>query len=153
MIVCDTGPLVAAALSNDSYHVPCVKLFNDLHAAGRELLIPATVIAEVGYLLNRGAGPRAESLFLRSVAEGPFTAVDLIAADAGITDPDLTVTNNYDDGSQMLGSRGEPWQTIEDFDDPGEVQEIQLHNEHTSPDGGGFGPHYKSRNWPPLLPG
>jgi predicted nucleic acid-binding protein len=81
VIVCDTGPLVAAALSNDSYHLPCVKLFNDLHAAGRELLIPATVVAEVGYLLNREAGPRVESLFLRSVAEGIFTAVDLITAD------------------------------------------------------------------------
>jgi predicted nucleic acid-binding protein len=81
VIVCDTGPLVAAALSNDSHHLACVKLFNDLHAAGRELLIPGTVIAEVGYLLNREAGPRVESLFLRSVAEGVFTAVDLSAAD------------------------------------------------------------------------
>ncbi len=81
MIVCDTGPLVAAALSNDSYHLPCVKLFNDLHAAGRKLLIPATVIAEVGYLLNREAGPRVESLFLRSIADGDFTAVDLSTAD------------------------------------------------------------------------
>jgi hypothetical protein len=56
-------------------------LFNDLHAAGRELLIPATVVAEVGYLLAREAGPRVESLFLRSIANGDFTAVDLTAAD------------------------------------------------------------------------
>jgi hypothetical protein len=41
------------------------------------LLIPATVVAEVGYLLNREAG----SLFLRSIADGDFTAVDLTAAD------------------------------------------------------------------------
>ena len=68
-------------MSNDSYHLPCVKLFNDLHAAGRKLLIPATVIAEVGYLLNREAGPRVESLFLRSIADGDFTAVDLSTAD------------------------------------------------------------------------
>ncbi len=58
-----------------------MKLFNDLHAAGRKLLIPATVIAEVGYLLNREAGPRVESLFLRSIADGDFTAVDLSTAD------------------------------------------------------------------------
>ncbi len=57
------------------------RLFNDLHAAGRKLLIPATVIAEVGYLLNREAGPRVESLFLRSIADGDFTAVDLSTAD------------------------------------------------------------------------
>ena len=81
MIVCDTGPLVAVALSNDSYHLSCVSLFNDLHAARRKLLIPATVVAEVGYLLNREAGPRVESLFLRSIADGDFTAVDLNTAD------------------------------------------------------------------------
>ncbi len=99
MIVCDTGPLVAAALSNDSYHLPCVKLFNDLHAAGRKLLIPATVIAEVGYLLNREAGPRVESLFLRSIADGDFTAVDLSTADYART-ADLVV--KY--GSLPLGT-------------------------------------------------
>ncbi len=51
MIICDTGPLVAAALSNDADHAACVRLFNDMHAAGRDLLVPATVTAEVGYLL------------------------------------------------------------------------------------------------------
>lgn len=56
MIVCDTGPLVAAALTNDSDHKACVELFTALHAAGRELLVPATVTAEVGYLLAREAG-------------------------------------------------------------------------------------------------
>jgi uncharacterized protein len=81
VIVCDTGPLVAAALSNDTYHLPCVSLFNEMHAAGRKLLVPATVIAEVGYLLNREAGPRVESLFLRSIADGDLTAVDLTPQD------------------------------------------------------------------------
>ena len=81
MIVCDTGPLVAAALSNDADHATCVRLFNDMHAAGRELLVPATVTAEVGYLLAREAGARVESLFLRSLAEGDFAAVDLTATD------------------------------------------------------------------------
>ncbi len=81
MIVCDTGPLVAAALSNDADHAASVRLFNDMHAAGRDLLVPATVTAEVGYLLAREAGARVESLFLRSLAEGDFAAVDLTAAD------------------------------------------------------------------------
>jgi len=99
VIVCDTGPLVAAALSNDSYHLPCVKLFNDLHAAGRKLLIPGGFIAEVGYLLNREAGPRVESLFLRSIADGDFTAVDLSTADYART-ADLVV--KY--GSLPLGT-------------------------------------------------
>ena len=81
MIVCDTGPLVAAALANDADHAACVRLFNDMHAAGRDLLVPATVAAEVGYLLACEAGARVESLFLRSLAEGDFAAVNLTAAD------------------------------------------------------------------------
>ena len=62
--------------------------------------------------------------------------------DAGITDPDLTITDDYTGGRQMLGPHGEPWQHIEGLDDSGEVQQIQLHNGHSFPDGGGFGPHY-----------
>jgi len=81
MIVCDTSPLVAAALSNDADHAACVQLLTDMHAAGRDLLVRATVAAEVGYLLAREAGPRAESLFLRSLAGGDFPIVDLAAAD------------------------------------------------------------------------
>jgi uncharacterized protein len=81
VIICDTGPLVAAALSNDADHLACVKLFTSLHSAGTELLVPATVVAEVGYLLNREAGPRVESLFLRSLADGDFSIVELTVAD------------------------------------------------------------------------
>lgn len=68
MIVCDTGPLVAAALSNDKYHAACVDMFTSSHEAGAEFLIPAPVVAEVGYLLGREGGPRVESLFLSSLA-------------------------------------------------------------------------------------
>lgn len=81
MIVCDTGPLVAAALVNDDDHHACVELFTGLHLARRPLLVPATVVAEVGYLLGREAGPKVESLFLESLAAGDFTLVDLTAAD------------------------------------------------------------------------
>jgi predicted nucleic acid-binding protein len=81
VIVCDTGPLVAAALANDSDHEACVELFDALHGAGRQLLVPATVVAEVGYLLARESGARLESLFLRSLADGDFTSVELTAVD------------------------------------------------------------------------
>jgi uncharacterized protein len=47
----------------------------------RPLLVPATVVAEVGYLLGREAGAKVESLFLDSLAAGDFASVDLTAAD------------------------------------------------------------------------
>lgn len=81
MIVCDTGPLVAAALANDRDHRACVDLLTGLHLAGRPLLVPAPVTAEVGYLLAREAGARVEALFLRSLAEGDFEPVDVTAED------------------------------------------------------------------------
>lgn len=49
MIVCDTGPIVAAALVDDAHHHKCVELFTGLHLAGRPILVPGTVVAEVGY--------------------------------------------------------------------------------------------------------
>jgi hypothetical protein len=62
-------------------------LFTSLHQAGTELLVPATVAAEVGYLLAREAGPRVESLFLQSLAAGEFSPVDLTSDDyARMTD-------------------------------------------------------------------
>ncbi len=52
-----------------------------MHLAGRALLVPATVVAEVGYLLAREAGARVESLFLTALADGDFQPVDLTAVD------------------------------------------------------------------------
>ncbi len=64
MIVCDTGPLVAAAIKNDAHHRDCVDLFTALHLAGRRILVPGTVVAEVGYLLAREGGAQVEAQFL-----------------------------------------------------------------------------------------
>ena len=77
MIVCDTGPIVAAALADDAHHHECVELFTGLHLARRPLLVPGTVVAEVGYLLARNAGARVEALFLQALAAGDFQPVDL----------------------------------------------------------------------------
>ena len=43
--------------------------------------MPGPVVAEVGYLLAREAGAGVESLFLRSMGDGDFEAVDLLPAD------------------------------------------------------------------------
>lgn len=81
MIVCDTGPLVAAAIADDAHHRDCVDLFASLHLAGRRILVPGPVVAEVGYLLAREGGARAEAQFLTSLAERTFSTVELIADD------------------------------------------------------------------------
>lgn len=83
MILCDTGPLVAAAVANERNHYACVELFAAAHLARQPLVVPATVLAEVGYMLNREGGPRAEANFLQSVAEDDFTLVDLTRNDVG----------------------------------------------------------------------
>lgn len=81
MIVCDTAPLVAAALYRDPDHRRCVDLFAGVRMANREMFLPAPIVAEVGYLLERKAGSRAEATFVRSLADGDFTPVELTAVD------------------------------------------------------------------------
>lgn len=77
MIVCDTGPLVAAADRDDADNRACTDLFTSLHLARRPILVPTLVVAEVGYLLGRAGGSRIESAFLRSIAQQTITVVDL----------------------------------------------------------------------------
>jgi uncharacterized protein len=81
VILCDTGPLVAAALANDDHHKACVELFGRMHAARRPLLVPGPVVAEVGYLLAREAGAHVKALFLGSLAAGALVPVDLTPDD------------------------------------------------------------------------
>jgi predicted nucleic acid-binding protein len=81
VILCDTGPIVAAALADDDDHHACVELFTGMHMARRPLLVPGTVVAEVGYLLGREAGARVEALFLTALADGDFKLIDLEAQD------------------------------------------------------------------------
>lgn len=80
MILCDTGPLVAASIKSEASHHSCVKLFTGLRLARRRLLLPATVTTEVGYLLDKLAGPAYEAAFLRSASDGDFELVDREAA-------------------------------------------------------------------------
>ena len=81
MIVCDTGPLVAAAIGNDLDNHACTDLFTGLHLAERPILVPGPVVAEAGYLLARSGGARVEAGFLRSFAEGSLIHVDLKPGD------------------------------------------------------------------------
>jgi uncharacterized protein len=78
VIVCDTAPLVAAALYRDPDHHRCVELFSGMRLANRKMLIPAPIVAEIGYLLAVKAGAKTEADFLRAVATGDFVPVHLV---------------------------------------------------------------------------
>jgi len=81
VIVCDTGPLVAAADRDDRHNRTCTDLLTGLHLARRTILVPAPVVAEVGYLMARTGGTRIEAAFLRSIAQQTVTIVDLELTD------------------------------------------------------------------------
>lgn len=77
MIVVDTGPIVAAAVTSEIDHHAYVEPFTGLHLAQRRLMLPTTVLSEVGHLLGRDLGPRGEARFLRAISEGEFELVDI----------------------------------------------------------------------------
>lgn len=81
MIICDSGPLVAAAINDDAFHRESVDLLTSLHLSGEDILVPATVAAEVGYMLGRGGHAEREAQFLVSLADGTLTPVELTTAD------------------------------------------------------------------------
>ncbi|MFI9824580.1 type II toxin-antitoxin system VapC family toxin [Streptomyces sp. NPDC052013] len=82
MIVVDTGPLVALASPHDSAHATCRAWFDSLPTR-RDLVVPATVVAEACYLIERFGGPAAEAVFLDDLAAGAFGGV------TGLTPEDL----------------------------------------------------------------
>ncbi len=94
MILCDSGPLFAAADRKDADHHACVELFTGLRLARRRLLVPATVVAEVGYMLQTKVGSFAEAAFLQAIGDGDLEFVDLKAED-GTRMAELV--NQYDD--------------------------------------------------------
>jgi predicted nucleic acid-binding protein len=81
VIVCDTGPIFAAADRKDADHHVCVELFTGLRLAGHRLLVPQTVLAEVGYMLATKLGTVVEVAFLESVVAGSFELVGLTPRD------------------------------------------------------------------------
>lgn len=81
MILVDTGPIVAAALTRDRHHRAYVDLFTAAHLGGDVLVLPSPVVTKACYLLAREAGSQAEAAFLGSPADGDLTVIDLEAGD------------------------------------------------------------------------
>lgn len=73
--IVDTGPLYAAVDRDDADHERCVAI---LERSDLQLVIPAMVVAEATYLVEKRLGPKVEAAFLRGLAamdvEGPAPA-------------------------------------------------------------------------------
>ena len=78
MILVDTNILVAVANSRDIHHEVARELLETLPD---ELLVPATVIAEVCYLLGERGGAGAEAAFLRAFGAGDLSLAELTPTD------------------------------------------------------------------------
>lgn len=81
MILCDSGPLIAAAIEDDDDYHLCTELFAGLRLANRRLLVPATVVAEVGYMIGQLGDSLKEATFLQSLGDGELELLDLTPAD------------------------------------------------------------------------
>jgi predicted nucleic acid-binding protein len=78
LIIVDTGPLVAALDADDIDHSRCLDL---LEGHRGPLLVPAPVLTEVCWLLERERGSEAEAAFLNALVAGEMHLVDLTKAD------------------------------------------------------------------------
>jgi hypothetical protein len=74
VLICDTGPIVAALNSRDADHAACAALLTEF--AGR-LAVPAPVVTETAMFLVRSYGQQPHLRFLDSVARGEFDVLDL----------------------------------------------------------------------------
>lgn len=98
-VVCDTGPLVAAANRRDRAHDLAAALVTRL---GRDLLVPEPVVVEVDQLLRRRVSTDAARLFLSSLARGehgvgfltPGLLRRAVEIDARYADLDLGFTDS-----------------------------------------------------------
>jgi predicted nucleic acid-binding protein len=68
VILVDTNVLYALADRRDKHHTRCASW---LQRTADVLMVPATVLAETCYLIDRTLGPVAEAAFLDSVGMGP----------------------------------------------------------------------------------
>ena len=77
-------------MADDVNHMRCVELFTSVHLAGEELAVPSFVVTEACYLIAREAGPKVEVEFVRSVAAGDFSVIEVgrsdLARAAGLMD-------------------------------------------------------------------
>jgi len=74
VLLVDTGPLVAAADTDDVHHQACRGLLEDDPGP---LVTSPMVIAEAAYLLDRQLGPAAEAALFASIIDGSLHVENL----------------------------------------------------------------------------
>ena len=79
-IIVDTGVLLAAADSDDADCDRCAELLRH-HSGG--LWVPAPVIPETAWQIERNLGPRSAAAFLRLITGEHLRVLDLTLADWG----------------------------------------------------------------------
>jgi predicted nucleic acid-binding protein len=77
-IVVDTGVLLGAADTDDQDHDICSRVLDDHRG---ELLVPAPVIPEAAWQIERNLGPRSEASFLDLIIDGELGVADLTRGD------------------------------------------------------------------------
>jgi len=78
LLICDTGPLVAALSQRDTHHQACATLLREF--AGT-LAAPSPVVTETALFALGRLGAEAQVRFLDSIAQGEVEVLDLGAAD------------------------------------------------------------------------
>ncbi len=68
-MIVDTGPFVAAANRDDRDHDACRRIFAEARGT---LHVPAMVVAEATFMIERSGGSIAEAAFLRSLRSSRY---------------------------------------------------------------------------------
>lgn len=76
IVVCDTGPLVAAVNRRDRHHAASIAV---LTSGNPTLLVPVTVMVEVDYLLRARLSDEAARRFLTDVDAGRYVPAPVTA--------------------------------------------------------------------------
>jgi len=77
-IVVDTGILLGAADETDADHERCAEVLRRYRG---QLTVPAPVIPETAWQIERNLGPRSEADFLRLITTGELDVADLSVDD------------------------------------------------------------------------
>jgi predicted nucleic acid-binding protein len=77
-VLVDTGVLLAAADEDDADYATCSQVLRDHRG---QLVVPAPVITETAWQIERNLGPRSEAGFLGLITTGELRVVDLTVTD------------------------------------------------------------------------